>query len=226
MAENQAQRENLRLLEAVMFAATEPIDLESIRARLPEDVDVERLLSELTADYAERGINLVQVGKKWALRTAPDLAARLKIEAKVRRKLSRAATETLAIIAYHQPVTRAEIEEIRGVGQSRGTLDVLLEAGWIKPGRRRRTPGRPVTWVTTENFLDHFGLAGLDELPGVDELKASGLLDTRPAIGVFRERGDFQTGAAEEAEAGAEDDDRFDASDLQSDLAEVEEDQP
>ncbi|MDJ0951224.1 MAG: SMC-Scp complex subunit ScpB [Alphaproteobacteria bacterium] len=215
--------DGLRLLEALLFASSEPLDEESIKARLPEETDLEDLLSELADKYADRGVNLVHVGGKWAFRTAPDVAPRLKIETTVSRRLSRAAVETLAIIAYHQPVTRAEIEEIRGVGQSRGTLDMLLEAGWIKPGRRRRTPGRPVTWVTTDAFLEHFGLPGLDALPGVDELKAAGLLDTRPAIGLLRERGELTPASEEEDADGAEEEESLDASDLQSNLLEAEE---
>ena len=132
--------------------------------------------------YKSRGVNLVKAGKNWAFRTAPDIRAQLVVEKEMNRKLSRAAVETLAIVAYHQPITRAEIEEIRGVSVSRGTLDVLLEAAWIRPRGRRRTPGRPVTWGTTESFLDHFGLEELDDLPGLDDLKASGLIDKRPAI--------------------------------------------
>jgi len=173
---------DLRLVEALLFAATQPLDRGAIAARLSEDADVEAILRQLESDYAERGVNLVKIGSNWAFRTAPDLGARLKLEVEVPRKLSRAAIETLAIIAYHQPVTRAEVEEVRGVALSKGTLENLLEAGWISPGRRRQTPGKPVTWITTEKFLDHFGLATLDDLPGVDELKAAGLLDSRPTM--------------------------------------------
>jgi segregation and condensation protein B len=139
-------------------------------------------LAELAALYQGRGVELVQLAGGWAFRTAPDLATALRVTLDVSRKLSRAAVEALAIIAYHQPVTRGEIEEIRGVQLSRGTLDILLESGWIKPKGRRRTPGRPVTWVTTPGFLDHFGLTSLDDLPGVEELKAAGLLDKRSGI--------------------------------------------
>jgi segregation and condensation protein B len=139
-------------------------------------------MKELGGLYANRGVNLVRVDGKWAFRTAPDLGPRLQIEQKVHRKLSRAALETMAVIAYHQPVTRAEIEEVRGVALSKGTLDTLLEIGWVKPRGRRRTPGRPVTWVTTDAFLDHFGLEGLDALPGVEELRAAGLLDLHSPI--------------------------------------------
>jgi segregation and condensation protein B len=175
-------QDHLRLIEAILFAAAEPVDARAIAAKLPEDADVEALMAQLEAHYANRGVNLFRRDGRWAIRTAPDLAAHLRTETTVRRKLSRVAIETLAIIAYHQPITRAEIEEIRGVQLSRGTLDTLLESGWIKPGRRRRTPGRPMTWVTTSAFLDHFDLEGLDDLPGAEELKAAGLLDTRPAI--------------------------------------------
>jgi segregation and condensation protein B len=172
----------LRLLEAVLFASTEPLAEKVLKARLPEDADLPGLLSELADTYANRGVNLMKTDDRWAFRTAPDQAQRLQIERKVNRKLSRAALETLAIIAYHQPVTRAEIEEIRGVIISKGTLDLLLEIGWIKPQGRRETPGRPVTWATTGAFLEHFGLESTQSLPGVEELRAAGLLDSRSAI--------------------------------------------
>jgi len=178
--------EHLRIVEALLFASTVPVREAAIAVHLPGDVDTRAVLNELKANYADRGINLLKVGEGWAFRTAPDLSGKLKIEQDVPRKLSRAAVETLAVIAYHQPITRAEIEEVRGVSQSRGTLDVLLEAGWIKPGRRRQSPGRPVTWHTTTEFLDHFGLENLKDLPGMEELKAAGLLDTRPAAQAFR----------------------------------------
>ncbi|MCP4328096.1 MAG: SMC-Scp complex subunit ScpB [Alphaproteobacteria bacterium] len=174
--------EHLRLIEAILFAAAEPVDARTIASRLPEGTDVDALMRELESLYANRGVNVLRRDGRWAIRTAPDLAPLLRTETVVSRKLSRAAVEILAIIAYHQPVTRAEIEEIRGVQISRGTLDTLLESGWVRPGRRRRTPGRPVTWVTTTGFLDHFGLEGLDDLPGIEELKGAGLLDSRPAI--------------------------------------------
>lgn len=180
--------EHLRVLEAVLFAAVEPLDEASIAARLPDDADIDALLVDLSTAYAGRGVNVVKVGGKWSLRTAPDLVDKLKIEREAERRLSRAGHETLAIIAYHQPLTRAEIESIRGVAVNRGTLDVLLEAGWIKPGRRRNTPGRPTTWVTSEAFLSHFGLESLQDLPGVKELKLAGLLDTRPAVDVYTSR--------------------------------------
>ena len=172
----------LRLLEAMLFASAEPVAATALAARMPEGTDVPELLEELATHYANRGVNLVRRDDRWAFRTAADLAPRLQIETQVPRKLSRAAVETLAIIAYHQPVTRGEIEEIRGVALSRGTLDTLLEAGWIRPKGRRRTPGRPVTWVTTDAFLDHFGLESRDALPGIEELKAAGLLETGTAV--------------------------------------------
>ena len=183
--------QQLRLIEALFFTSAEPLGLDQIRRHLPYEADAEKLLAELASLFANRGVNLIQVGNRWALRTAPDLAPLMQIERAVVRKPSRAAVETLAIIAYHQPLTRAEIEEIRGVALSRGTLDTLLEAGWIRPKGRRRTPGRPVTWGTSEAFLDHFGLESLESLPGVAELKAAGLLDTRPAITALGARGDL-----------------------------------
>ncbi len=174
-----------RVVEAMLFVSPEPLDVGALKARLPEGADVEAALARLAEHYRERGINLVQLAGGWAFRTAPDVAAALSDYGEVVRRLSRAATETLAIIAYHQPLTRAEIEEIRGVATSRGTLDVLMDAGWIRPGRRRQTPGRPLTWGTTRQFLDHFGLASLDDLPGVEELKAAGLIDTHSPTAVL-----------------------------------------
>ena len=169
----------LRLLEAVLFASTEPVSEKVLKARLPKDSDLPGLLSELAETYANRGVNLTKIEDRWAFRTAPDLAAMLSIERKVNRKLSRAGIETLAIIAYHQPVTRAEIEEIRGVETSKGTLDTLMETEWVRMRGRRRTPGRPVTYGTSDKFLDHFGLAEVRDLPGIDELKGAGLLSAR-----------------------------------------------
>jgi segregation and condensation protein B len=190
--------ELLRRLEAILFASDKPMSEPELAARLPEDADLQGLIGELEGMYANRGVNLVKRGKGWALRTAPDVTPFLRLETKVERKLSRAAIETLAIIAYQQPVTRAEVEEIRGVAFSRGTLDILLEAGWIRPRGRRRVPGRPVTWGTTEGFLDHFGLEELDALPGIEELKAAGLLDRRAAIsGLAMRREDLGDGADE-----------------------------
>ena len=180
--------DSLRMLEAILFAAKEPLDEVTISERLPDSIDFSSLVAQLTKAYANRGINIVKVGNKWTLRTAPDLADKLKIEKVAERRLSRAAQETLAIIAYHQPITRAEVESIRGVAVNRGTLDVLLEAGWIRPGRRRNTPGRPTTWLTSEGFLSHFGIENLHDLPGIKELKDSGLLDSRPAVDVYASR--------------------------------------
>jgi segregation and condensation protein B len=174
--------EQLRLLEALLFAAPEPLSEAELALRLGENADIPVLLRELAEAYAERGINLVALAGGWTFRTAPDLATALKSERDVLRRLSRAAVETLAIIAYHQPVTRAEIEVIRGVGLARGTLDRLLESGWVQPKGRRESPGRPLNWVTTPRFLAHFGLESLNELPGVEELRQSGLLDIGPAV--------------------------------------------
>jgi segregation and condensation protein B len=172
----------LKVLEALIFASAEPVPKKVLEDKMPDGVDLESLLEELKSQYANRGVNLVRRGKSWAFRTDPLIAQSLMVNRTVNRKLSRAAVETLAICAYHQPVTRAEIEEIRGVGLSKGIMDVLFEAGWIRPRGRRRTPGRPVTWGTTERFLDHFSMESIDDLPGMDELKAAGLIDKRPAI--------------------------------------------
>jgi segregation and condensation protein B len=205
-AEAEARAERLRLLEALLFAAASPLDDASIAARLP-GADVAGLIAELAAHYEPRGVNVVRVAGGWTLRTAPDLAPKLKLEQTVTRKLSRAAIETLAIIAYHQPVTRGEIEEIRGVVVSSGTLDVLMEAGWIAPKGRRETPGRPVTWVTTEGFLTHFGLGDRRDLPGIEELKAAGLIGPRPDISLA------ETVMPSEAQ-GAPDEDEHDHDDV------------
>jgi segregation and condensation protein B len=169
--------EGLRILEALLFAAEAPVDEKVLASLLPTGVDVHALLQQLQREYAPRGVNLVRVGGKWTLRTATDLAWLLTHESVVTRKLSRAAIETLAIVAYHQPVTRAEVEEIRGVSTSKGTLDVLLETGWIRLRGRRKAPGRPVTYGTSEAFLSHFGLDALGDLPGLDELKGAGLVE-------------------------------------------------
>ena len=173
----EVRPEELRLLEALLFASAEPLDERTLAARMPEGVDVRAALDRLQQEYASRGVNLVRIAGKWTFRTAVDLAWLLARDAVEPRKLSRAATETLAIIAYHQPVTRAEIEEIRGVSASKGTLDVLLETGWIRPRGRRKAPGRPITFGTTDGFLSHFGLDSIGDLPGLDELKGTGLLD-------------------------------------------------
>ena len=172
--------QQLRLVEALLFAAAEPLTEQALRARLGPEADLPELLRALAANYAGRGVNLVRLAGGWAFRTADDLAEALRVERPVLRKLSRAAVETLAIVAYHQPVTRAEIEEIRGVGLAKGTLDTLIEAGWVRPRGRRISPGRPLLWVTTPGFLVHFGLDSLADLPAVDELRAAGLLDLAP----------------------------------------------
>nr|WP_083923361.1 SMC-Scp complex subunit ScpB [Amorphus coralli] len=171
------------MLEAMLFASAEPLTEAVMAERMPRGAEIASLLEDLQHVYASRGVNVVQVAGGWAFRTADDLAFLLSREAVEPRKLSRAALETLAIIAYHQPVTRAEIEEVRGVSTSKGTLDVLLETGWIRMRGRRRSPGRPVTYGTTPAFLDHFNLQAVDDLPGLDELKGAGLLEGTPPPG-------------------------------------------
>lgn len=173
----QAKREKIRRLEALLFAAPEPVDAKALARALEVGDDIEALLAELQAEYKPRGVNLVKAAGKWMFRTAGDLAYLLEHHQSSERKLSKAALETLAIVAYHQPVTRAEIEEIRGVSTSSGTIDVLMETGWIRPRGRRRAPGRPITYGTTEPFLTHFGLDNIKDLPGLAELKGAGLLD-------------------------------------------------
>lgn len=168
-----------RMVEAIVFASAEPVAEKALAERLPDGTDVVQALAELQKDYEKRGVNLVRVENSWAFRTASDLSFLMNRNAVQQRKLSRAALEMLAVIAYHQPVTRAEIEEIRGVETSKGTLDILLETGWVKMRGRRRTPGRPVTYGTSTEFLDHFGLTELRDLPGIDELKGAGLLSAR-----------------------------------------------
>ena len=181
--EVSARPEELRILEALLFASTEPLDQSALAKRMPEGVNVKKALEAPQADYAMRGINLVRIANKWTFRTAGDLAWLMTREVSETKKLSRAAVEVLAIVAYHQPVTRAEIEDIRGVVTSKGTLDVLLETGWIKPRGRRKTPGRPLTFGTTDTFLSQFGLEALGDLPGLEELKGTGLLDSRLPAG-------------------------------------------
>ncbi len=178
--------EALRIAEALVFAAAEPLDEATIASRLPEGADVSAIMAELQRVYSGRGVNLVRVARKWTFRTAADLSWLLSREDREQKKLSRAAIETLAIIAYHQPVTRADIEDIRGVAVSKGALDVLMETGWIRMRGRRRSPGRPITYGTTQEFLIHFGLDTVGDLPGLDELKGAGLLDGRlpPGFGV------------------------------------------
>lgn len=170
---------NIRIIEALLFASSEPLGIAQISPFLSDNADVECLLDALGKTYQGRGINLVKRGTRWAFRTADDLGFLLRREEKETRSMSRAALETMAIIAYHQPVTRAEIEEIRGVAAGRGTLDMLMEAGWIRMRGRRRTPGRPVTYGTAPEFLDHFSLETLTDLPGLEELKGAGLLSSR-----------------------------------------------
>src|SRR5260221_708578 len=207
--------QDLRLLEALLFAAAQPLDEAMLATRLPEGTDIAGLLAELAETYRNRGVTLEKVAGGWAFRTAADLAPRLMLERLVSRKLSRAAIETLAIIAYHQPVTRTEIEEIRGVVVNRGILGTLIESGWIRPKGHKQTPGRPATWVTTPEFLVHFGLDGLDDLPGIDELKAAGLLDPRPAASLADMVGET---APVEPQDDADDDADADAEALAADL--------
>jgi segregation and condensation protein B len=187
----------LRLIEAIIFASPAPVTVAALAERLPDAAPVEALLDDLVKLYRFRGINLVAVAGGFAFRTAADLAGALTLERRETRRLSRAQIETLAIVAYHQPVTRAEIEEIRGVTLHKGTLDLLLETGWIQPKGRRDSPGRPVTWVTTETFLQHFGLDSLKDLPNQAELAASGLLDARP-VETLGERGESTASSPDE----------------------------
>ena len=204
--------EALRFLEALLFAAAAPLDEDALLARLPEGVDLASLMRTLQAEYASRGVNLVRVAGKWSFRTAKDLAWLMAREAIEQKKLSRAATETLAIIAYHQPVTRAEIEDIRGVSASKGTLDVLLETGWIRPRGRRKTPGRPITFGTTEAFLSHFGLESIGDLPGLEELRTAGLMDGQLPAG-------FAVPVPSDEPALREDEDPLEPGDLDLGLA-------
>ncbi len=199
----QASDTELRLLEAILFASAEPLTLRSLQEQLGDAVDISTMLKTLQEQYATRGVNLIEHDGVWCFRSAPELAPLMKITKQPRRKLPKASSEVLAIIAYHQPITRAEIESIRGVETSRGTLDILLETGWIRPGRRRDTPGRPLTWKTTPEFLVHFGLASLTELPGMDDLKAAGLLDARPVFASLQ--ADNSETLSAEAIAAAED---------------------
>ncbi len=210
--EGEARPEHMRLLEALLFAAAAPIDEKTMKGRLPEEVDLKASLRALQEEYAVRGVNLVRIGSKWTFRTANDLSWLLTKEAVVPRKLSRAAIETLAVIAYHQPVTRVEVEEIRGVIMSKGTFDVLMETGWIRPRGRRKTPGRPITYGTTEQFLAQFSLEALSDLPGLEELKGSGLLDGRLPPG-------FDVPAPSDDPALRDDEDPLEPGDLDLGLA-------
>ena len=177
--------QQMRMIEAILFATAEPITVNALNERMPHGCDAAEALARLRKSYAGRGVNVMKIGDAWAIRTASDLSFLMQKERVETRKLSRAAIETLAIIAYHQPVTRAEIEEIRGVSVSRGTVDQLIEMEWIRFGRRKLTPGRPVTFVVTQNFLDHFGLESARDLPALKELRAAGLLESQPAIGFY-----------------------------------------
>jgi segregation and condensation protein B len=182
--------EQERMVEAILFATAEPVTVAELNARMPHGADAKSALERLRKRYEGRGVQVVKVGDAWAIRTAPDLGFLMRKETVETRKLSRAAIETLAIVAYHQPVTRAEIEEIRGVSVSRGTIDQLIELDWVRLGRRKMTPGRPVTFVVTEEFLDHFGLESARDLPGLKELRAAGLLESRPPPDADSEAGD------------------------------------
>jgi len=190
-----SDKQNIRLVEAILFASAQPLSLAQILPYLPEEEmeqkDLRDCLKEIQQDYEKRGVNLLEIDGKWMFRTAQDLAEMMTLEKQVHRRLSRAAMETLSIIAYHQPVTRAEVENIRGVSTNKGTLDTLMELGWVKPGRRRETLGRPLTWGTTTDFLDHFSIESLTDLPGMDEMKAAGLLDRRPAIDTINQEDMF-----------------------------------
>ena len=194
--------EQERMIEAILFAVTEPMTSKQLADRLPHGCEVPEAIAHLRKRYEGKGVNLVKAGDGWAFRTAPDLGFLMQKETVETRKLSRAGVETLAIIAYHQPTTRAEIEEIRGVSVSRGTLDMLLELGWIKLGRRRMTPGRPVTFIVTQEFLDHFGLESSRDLPGIKELRSAGILDNRPPPGTVTE--------VEDGDEDEDQDDMFD----------------
>ncbi|TBW38060.1 SMC-Scp complex subunit ScpB [Siculibacillus lacustris] len=203
----EAATEARRLVEALIFASTEPVAEADLALHVPASIDLAALLARLVADYRGRGVELVRVAGRWQFRTAADLAPHLTRSMVEPRKLGRPALETLAIIAYHQPVTRAEIEQIRGVAVARGTLDVLLETGWIRMRGRRRTPGRPVTWGTTDGFLVHFGLDAIQDLPGLEELKGAGLLDGQIPAG-------FQVPVPTDAPQLGPDEDPLDPADL------------
>jgi len=173
------------LIEAILFSASEPLDVGTIKSKVKSGTDVLKILYELQKDYKDRGIRLVNLADKWSFRTSDDLSGKLKKEIIIQKKLSKAAIETLAIIAYHQPVTRSEIEEIRGVSFSTGTLEILFELGWVKPNGRKEIPGKPLLYVTTDKFLNHFNINSLDDLPNSDELLAAGLIDSRVDSSIF-----------------------------------------
>ncbi len=208
LLQDRQAREAERIAEALVFASAEPVASKTIAEKLPEGTDVDIVMARLSAFYAERGVNLVRVAEAWAFRTSADLSFLIHREQVEQKRLSRAALEVLAIIAYHQPVTRAEIEEVRGVATSKGTIDVLMETDWIRMRGRRRTPGRPVTYGTTPGFLDHFGLEELRDLPGMEELKGAGLLSSRiPA--------NFTVPVPADGDDLLDDEDPFDQADLE-----------
>ena len=179
------KKKDKNLVEAILFAASEPLDVSTIKSKLKTGTDVLKILYELQKDYSDRGVNLVRLADKWSFRTADDLSSKLKKEIIIQKKLSKAAIETLAIIAYHQPVTRSEIEEIRGVSFSTGTLEILFELAWVKPNGRKEIPGKPLLYVTTDKFLNHFNINSLNDLPNADELLAAGLIDSRVDSSIF-----------------------------------------
>lgn len=179
------KKKDKNLVEAILFAASEPLDVSTIKSKLKTGTDVLKILYELQKDYSDRGVNLVRLADKWSFRTADDLSTKLKKEIVIQKKLSKAAIETLAIIAYHQPVTRSEIEEIRGVSFSTGTLEILFELAWVKPNGRKEIPGKPLLYVTTDKFLNHFNINSLNDLPNADELLAAGLIDSRVDSSIF-----------------------------------------
>lgn len=179
------KKKDKNLIEAILFSASEPLDIETIKSKIKTGSDALKILYELQKDYSERGVNLVQLANKWSFRTAEDLSSKLKKEIVIQKKLSKAAIETLAIIAYHQPVTRSEIEEIRGVSFSTGTLEILFELAWVKPNGRKDIPGKPLLYVTTDKFLNHFNINSLNDLPNADELLAAGLIDSRVDSSIF-----------------------------------------
>ena len=179
------KKKDKNLVEAILFAASEPLDVSTIKSKLKTGTDVLKILYELQKDYSDRGVNLVRLADKWSFRTADDLSTKLKKEIIIQKKLSKAAIETLAIIAYHQPVTRSEIEEIRGVSFSTGTLEILFELAWVKPNGRKEIPGKPLLYVTTDKFLNHFNSNSLNDLPNADELLAAGLIDSRVDSSIF-----------------------------------------
>lgn len=203
--------QHLRIIEAMLFAATEPVSLEKLKTFLPDGCDVQSLIDDLQTNYANRGVNLVQIAGNYMLRTSPEVAFVLRRETVQQKKLTKAGLETLSIVAYHQPVTRADIEDIRGVAISKGTLDTLLDIGWVRMRGRRKTPGRPVTYGTTDGFLRHFGLNEITDLPGLHELKAAGLLEGNLPPG-------FDMPLPRMSEALAEDEDPLDGTEVQQPL--------